>query len=93
MGNNSSVEICEDAADKVQDKINRKCNTYLSSIENTNSVVDVELSDLSREISDLIDPLRTMPQMLQLGLLAMSSIVERFNILILFAVNLNYDMT
>ena len=76
MGNSTSSELAEEEAKKVKEAIARKCDCYVISIEHTNSVVDVKLNGLRKEISDLVDPLREMPCVQELGLLGMSAILE-----------------
>ena len=76
MGSNTSSELARDEARKVKECIARKCDCYVIAIEHTNSVVDVKLQGLRKEISDLVNPLRELPCVRELGMLGMSAILE-----------------
>lgn len=60
----------------VKKRILRKCDCYVSSIEHTNSVVDVKLETLRDEISATIKPLHELKEIQELGMLGMAAILE-----------------
>jgi hypothetical protein len=76
MGNTASSKLAWEEAGKVKQAISRKCDCYVVSIEHTNALVDVKLTSLRKEITDLVDPLRSTPCVQELGLLGMSSVLE-----------------
>ena len=55
--------------------IDRKCNTYLLSVEHTNSVVDVTPDGLRKEIFALIEPLRSSEHLMELGVEDMGAVL------------------
>lgn len=67
---------CIQHINTIKNQIIRKCDCYVASIENTNSVVDVKLIKLREEISSLIHPLRNVPIIQKLGMLGMAAVLE-----------------
>lgn len=76
MGASNSVEAATEEADGVMQMINRKCNSYVMSVEHTNSVVDVTLEGLRKEIFALIEPLRSSKNLVDLGMEDMASVLQ-----------------
>lgn len=76
MGSSNSVEAANEEADNVMLMIDRKCNSYVMSVEHTNSVVDITLDGLRKEIFALIEPLRSSKHFVDLGMEDMSEVLQ-----------------
>lgn len=76
MGANNSTEAAYDEVTHVKGLIDRKCNSYVMSVEQTHSVVDITLSGLRKEIFALIEPLRSSKNLVDLGMEDMAAMLE-----------------
>lgn len=76
MGATNSVEAATTEADHCKNQIDRKCNSYVLSIEHTNSVVDITLDGLRKEIFALIEPLRSSKSIVDLGIEDLGAILQ-----------------
>jgi hypothetical protein len=76
MGNSAAKELAIKEADEIKILVTRKCNSYVVGVENTTVVVNVELTDLKQELSELILPFQDRPYRSEVGLLQMSGIIE-----------------
>jgi len=81
MGNITSTdELKINEINIIKKQIIRKCNCYVSSIENTHSLLDNNLNILREEISNIILPLRENKQVKDLGMLGMAALLEDIEI-------------
>lgn len=77
MGAVNSVEAATEEANAVMAMIDRKCNSYMLSVEHTNSVVDITLDGLRKEIFALIEPLRSSKNLVDLGMEDMGAVLQQ----------------
>lgn len=76
MGTTNSVEAATAEAESVMQMIDRKCNSYVLSVEHTSSVVDITLDGLRKEIFALIEPLRSSKNLVDLGMEDMGAVLQ-----------------